>query len=113
MQTTSNNQAQREYPHAKFQNPTNHPQVAAILEKYGDARQVVLKSPIFEVVCKPIEEGGWGMQAGHIIKLVNEYSLERVLWAVKQTKTYRGQINNRGGFFTNKVRQGQESNRQC
>lgn len=97
----------REYPLAKFQNPTNNPQVAVLLEKYGDMRQVFLKSPMFDEVCRPIDKGGWGTTLGNLIALAKEYSLERVLWAVKVTKQYRG-ADDRGRVFCNAVKKGSE-----
>ncbi len=96
------------YPLARFQNPTNNPEVAILLEKYGDLRQVILKSPLFEVPCKPVAEGGWGTGIGGLISLAKEYTLERVLWAVKETKAYRG-TREPGKYFNHIVRKGLET----
>jgi len=96
------------YPLARFQNPTNNPEVAILLEQYGDLRQVILKSPIFKVPCAKVEEGGWGTGVGGLIALAKEYTLERVLWAVRETKAYRG-TREPGKYFNHIVRKGLEA----
>lgn len=86
------------YPLARFQNPTNNPEVAALLEKYGDLKQIILKSPIFKEVCASPYKGGWGTSVGCLISFAKKYTLERVLWAIRETESYRG-ANNRGAYF--------------
>ena len=100
--------ASAKYPLARFQNPTNNPEVALLLEQYGDLRQVILKSPIFKVPCAKVEEGGWGTGVGGLIALAKEYTLERVLWAVRETKAYRG-TREPGKYFNHIVRKGLEA----
>jgi len=97
-----------QYPLARFQNPTNNPEVAILLEQYGDLRQVILKSPIFKVACAKMEEGGWGTGVGGLITLAKQYTLERVLWAIRETKAYRG-TREPGKYFNHIVRKGLES----
>lgn len=106
MDTTSTNSTK--YPLARFQNPSNNPEVARLLEQYGDMRQVILKSPIFKVPCAKVEEGGWGTGVGGLIALAKEYTLERVLWAVRETKAYRG-TREPGKYFNHIVRKGLET----
>ena len=96
------------YPLARFQNPTNNPEVAILLEQYGDLRQVILKSPIFKVPCAKVEDGGWGTGVGGLITLAKQYTLERVLWAIRETKAYRG-TREPGKYFNHIVRKGLES----
>jgi len=96
------------YPLARFQNPTNNPEVALLLEQYGDLRQVILKSPIFKTPCAKVEEGGWGTGVGGLIALAKEYTLERVLWAIRETKAYRG-TREAGKYFNHIVRKGLET----
>jgi hypothetical protein len=88
-----------------IQNPTNSPQVESLLETYGDMRGVILKSPIFKDPCTRIEEGGWGIGVGAMINSGKQYTLEKVLWAIKETKEYRG-ANDRGKFFFHALRKG-------
>ncbi len=97
-----------EYPLARFQNPTNNPQVAMLLERYGDIRGVMKNHPFFKRIQKPVEEGGWGTDLGGLIYFAKEYTLERVLWAAKQAKEYQG-ADSRGAVFTHAVRKGLEA----
>jgi hypothetical protein len=98
----------REYPLAKFQNPTNNPEVALLLEKYGDIRGVMKNHPFFKRIQKPVEEGGWGTDLGGLIYFAKEYTLERVLWAAKAAKDYQG-AENRGSIFTHAIKKGLEA----
>lgn len=95
---------------AANQNPTNDPEVAILLERFGDIRGVILRSPIFEEPCAPTNKGGWGTDAAGIIWLAKEYGLARVLDAVKRTKQERG-VRNKGAFFNHAVRRGLEGKR--
>lgn len=95
------------YQMAKFQNPTNNPEVAGLLERYGDMRGVILKCPIFKEPCTPYRDGGWEIGIGAMINACKQYTLERVIWAIRQTKAYRG-ANDRGKFFYHALRKGLE-----
>ena len=97
-------------PWAKYQNPTNSPVVANLLDRYGDMRGVILKSPIFQAPCTPVRDGGWGISVGAMINAGKEYTLERVILAIAQTKAYRG-ANDRGKFFYHVLRKGLETDR--
>ena len=96
------------FPLARFQNPTNNPEVALLLERYGDLRQVILQSPIFKTPCAKVEDGGWGTGVGGLISLAKQYGLERVLWAVRETKNYRG-AREPGKYFSHILRKGLEA----
>jgi|GEM_PF-3925588 len=98
------------FPLACFQNPSNNPEVALLLERYGDLRQVILQSPIFKTPCAKVEEGGWGTGVGGLITLAKQYGLERVLWAVRETKNYRG-AREPGKYFNHILRKGLEVGR--
>jgi len=98
------------FPLACFQNPTNNPEVALLLERYGDLRQVILQSPIFKTPCAKVEDGGWGTGVGGLISLSKQYGLERVLWAVRETKNYRG-AREPGKYFSHILRKGLEAGR--
>lgn len=95
------------YPLARSQNPTNSPEVALLLEKYGDIRGVMKNHPFFKRIQRPIEDGGWGTDLGGLIYLAKQYTLERVLWAAKQAKDYQG-AGDRGAVFTYAVKKGLE-----
>jgi hypothetical protein len=95
------------YPLARYQNPTNNPDVAFLLERYGDLREIILKSPIFKTPCASVAEGGWGTGVGGLINLAKQYTLERVLWAIRETKDYRG-AREPGAYFNHIVRNGLE-----
>lgn len=97
-----------EYPLARFQNPTNNPQVAQLLEKYGDMRGVFKNHPFFKRIQRPVEEGGWGTDLGGLISLGKKYTLERVLWAARQANEYQGIHTSRGATFNHIVRKGLE-----
>jgi len=60
------------------------------------------------VPCAKVEEGGWGTGVGGLIALAKEYTLERVLWAVRETKAYRG-TREPGKYFNHIVRKGLEA----
>lgn len=98
------------FPLARFQNPTYNPEVALLLERYGDLRQVILHSPIFKTPCAKIEDGGWGTGVGGLISLAKQYGLERVLWAIRETKNYRG-AREPGKYFNHILRNGLEGKR--
>lgn len=95
------------YPLARFQNPTNNPQVADLLNKYGDIRGVMLNHPPFKNIQKPIDQGGWGTGLAGLISMAKTHTLERVLWAKKQADEYQG-ANDRGAIFTTAVIKGLE-----
>jgi hypothetical protein len=99
-----------QYPMAAHQNPNNCPRVAALLERYGDMRQVILKAPLFKTPCTPEAEGGWGLGVGALIKAGKDYTLERVIWAMEQAKSYRG-AKTRGAVFYHALRNGWETDR--
>ena len=94
-------------PWAMQQNPTNNPEIALLLERYGDLRGVVLNSPLFKAPCTRLEEGGWGIGVGAMIQAGKEYTLERLIWAMRHVKEYRG-ANDRGKFFYHVLRKGLE-----
>lgn len=96
------------YPLARFQNPTNNPKVAMLLEKYGDIRGVMKNHPFFKRIQRPEAEGGWGTDLGGLIYLCKQYTLERVLWAAKQANEYQGVHTSRGATFNHIVRKGLE-----
>jgi DnaA N-terminal domain len=96
-----------EYPLAQFQNPTHNPQVATLLEKYGDMRQVILHSPIFREPCAKVSEGGWGSDVAGLISLGKQYTLERLLWAVREAKNYRG-TRSKGAYMSGILKKGLE-----
>ncbi len=96
------------YPLAQFQNPTNNPQVALLLERYGDIRGVMKNHPFFKRIQLPVDEGGWGTDLAGLIYFAKEYTLERVLWAAKQAKEYQG-ADSRGAVFTHAIRKGLEA----
>jgi len=98
------------FPLARFQNPSNNPEVALLLERYGDLRQVILQSSIFKTPCAKVEDGGWGTGVGGLITLAKQYGLERVLWAVRETKNYRG-AREPGKYFSHILRKGLEAGR--
>jgi hypothetical protein len=86
-------------PWAAQQNPTNNPEIEMLLEKHGDMRQVFIKDPRFTVVMSPEKDGGWNIGLGALINAGKEYTLERVLWAVKEAKIYPGAASRRGIFY--------------
>lgn len=95
---------------AAHQNPTNDPEVAILLERYGDMRGVILDCKLFEKPCTPIEQGGWGISVGAMITAGKQHTLAQVLWAIRQTVAYRG-ANNRGKLFYHILRKGLEASR--
>lgn len=105
-QNSSNTNGEK-YPLAKLQNPTNNPEVAHLLDLYGDIRGVMLKHPFFKRIQKPIAEGGWGTNLAGLIYLAKTYGLERVLWAAKAAKQYQG-ARDKGSIFNHAVRNGME-----
>lgn len=96
------------YPLARFQNPKNNPEVAALLEKYGDILGVMKNHPFFKRIQRPEAEGGWNTGLGGLISLAKEYTLEQVLWAAKQANQYQGVHTSRGAIFNHIVRNGME-----
>lgn len=87
-----------QWPMARYQNPTNCPKVANLLERYGDMRQVIMKSPVFRDAITPEGKGGWGIGLGAMIKAGNQYGLARLLYALEHTKAKLG-ANTKGGTF--------------
>ena len=81
------------------QNPTQNPAIDDLLDKYGDMRGVFLKHSMFEVVLKPYSEGGWNIGMGALIAAGKQHTLERVIWALKEAKAYRGADDRAKVFF--------------
>ena len=81
------------------QNPTHNPAIDDLLDKYGDMRGVFLKHSMFEVVLKPYSEGGWNIGMGALIAAGKQHTLERVIWALKEAKAYRGADDRAKVFF--------------
>jgi hypothetical protein len=95
---------------AAVQNPTQNPEVAILLERHEDMRGVILNSPIFKAPCDPVSQGGWGISIGAMINAGKQHTLERLIWAIRQTKDYRG-ANDRGKLFYHILRKGLEEKR--
>ena|GEM_PF-1086238 len=87
-----------QFPMGAYQNPTNCPKVASLLERYGDMRQVIMKSPLFRDALTPEAKGGWGIGVGAMIKAGKEFGLARLLYALEHTKAKLG-ANSLGGTF--------------
>lgn len=98
------------YKAQKCQNPAENPEVAMLLERYGDIRGVMTDHPLFRRIQKPLDEGGWGTGLAGLIWLAKEFGLERVLWAARQAKDYQG-ARDRGAVFNHAVRNGLEVSR--
>lgn len=97
-QTSGSPSQKAQFPLAAYQNPTNCPRVASLLERYGDMRQVILKSPMFRDAITPEAKGGWGIGVGAMIKAGKEFGLARLLYALEHTKAKLG-ANTLGGTF--------------
>lgn len=88
-----------QFPLAAYQNPTNCPRVASLLERYGDMRQVILKCPMFRDAITPEAKGGWGIGVGAMIKAGKEFGLARLLYALEHTKAKLGATSLGGTFY--------------
>ena len=97
-QTSATPSLKAQFPMGAYQNPTNCPKVASLLERFGDMRQVILKSPLFRDAITPEAKGGWGIGVGAMIKAGKEFGLARLLYALEHTKAKLG-ANSLGGTF--------------
>lgn len=98
VQTSSTDNLKRQFPMGAYQNPTRCPKVASLLERYGDMRQVILKSQLFRDAITPETKGGWGIGVGAMIQAGKVFGLARLLYALEHTKAKRG-ANSLGGTF--------------
>jgi hypothetical protein len=93
------------------QNPTDNPDVDALLRKHGDMRLTFQKCGLFDAPLKPAVKGGWNLRFDSLMSHGNQYGLERVLWAVlyvmQELKRDRS-ITNPGGVFYHAVKNGKK-----
>lgn len=89
------------------QNPTNNPDVDALLRKHGDMRIVFQQSGLFDIPLKPSTKAGWNLRFDSLMSYGNQYGLERILWAVlyvmQEVKRDRS-ITQPGGLFYHAVK---------
>ena len=92
-----------------IQNPTNNPDVDALLRKHGDMRIIFQKNGLFDIPLKPSTKGGWNLRFDSLMSHGNQYGLERIVWAVlyvmQEVKEDRS-ITQPGGLFYYAVKNG-------
>jgi DnaA N-terminal domain len=93
------------------QNPTDNPDVDALLRKHGDMRRIFIECGLFKAAFKQRQQNGWGMDFPALMALGKQHGLERILWGmlyVMQEVKKDPSITNPAGVLTAAVRNGKE-----